>query len=94
MASDKDTMMSTANYHSGLIAAAKNSCADAFVRMNDPIREIEEFWKGSSGDLMVQHLYSIKQELLKLHGRLEAVEAQMKNQASVLYNEWPESENL
>ena len=83
MASDKEQMMSSANYYAGLVTAAKNDCADAFVQLTTPINEIDRYWKGAAGA-----------QIKRLHDRLVYLESQMKAQAANIYNTWPESETV
>lgn len=93
MASDKEQMMSSANYYVGLVTSAKNDCADVFVQLITPINEIDRYWKGTAGAQMVQDLEDARRKIKGLHDRLIFLESQMKAQAANIYNTWPESED-
>lgn len=90
MATDKEKMMSSANYYAGLVASAKNDCADTFIRLSTPINEIERYWKGESGAQMVQELWDVKNNIKKIYDRLADLETQMKSQAASILEAWPD----
>ena len=94
MASDKEQMMSSANYYAGLVSSAKNDCAYVFVQLITPINEIDRYWKGAAGTQIVQNLEDARQKVKGLHDRLVYLESQMKAQAANIYNTWPESEEV
>ena len=92
MVSDKETMMGNANYYSGLVASAKNTCADLILELTTQINEINYCWKGEAGLRMVQSIEAEREKIKNLAYRLQDLEQKMKSQATNIYNSWPEEE--
>lgn len=92
MASDKDSMLSSANYYVGKVTAAKNACEAAARNMISPQYDVSHNWSGASGNAMAQALDNLRYEINKAYARLVVLESQMRNQAYSIYNNWPEEE--
>ena len=89
MASDRDTMLSTANYYAGLVASAKDSCAEASGEFLRLFPEIQNGWQGEAGSAMHTALTSLHTEVKMLYAQLHVLETDMGNYAYNTYNNWP-----
>lgn len=90
MASDKDNMLSSANYYVGIVASAKNLCSDAALALRKAVPKVEENWKGSSGTAMCDALTQLRMEVNMVHAQLNQLEEQMRAHARSIYSNWPE----
>lgn len=90
MSSEKDTMLSSANYYIGKVTAAKNACESAASNMISPQYDVSHNWFGASGNAMSQALDDLRYEINKAYARLVALESQMISQANSIYSNWPE----
>ena len=92
MASDKEQMMSSANYYAGLVSSAKNACSEAKSCLNSAKSTIQGSWKGESGDAMAQALLNLSSEINAIYQGLATLEKQMRTHANSIYNNWPEDD--
>lgn len=92
MASDKEQMMSSANYYAGLVASAKNACSEAKTLLTSAQSTVQGSWKGESGDAMAQALSDVQSELNCISEQLSSLEDKMRNQATNIYNSWAEND--
>lgn len=90
MASEKDSMLSSANYYISKVATAKNACEAAAKNMISPQYDVSHNWSGASGNAMSQALDDLRYEINKAYTRLVALESQMRSQANSIYYNWPE----
>lgn len=89
MASDRDTMLNTANYYAGLVASAKDSCSEASGKFLRLFPEIQNGWQGEAGSAMQTALTNLHTEVKMLYAQLGALEEDMRNYAGEIYNNWP-----
>ena len=94
MASDRDTMLNTANYYAGLVASAKDSCSEASGEFLRLFPEIQNGWHGKSGDAMYAALTNLHTEVKMLYAQLGALGEDMRNYAGEIYNNWPSEKEL
>ncbi len=92
MASDKEQMMSSANYYAGLVASAKNACFDAKASLVSTQSTVQDSWRGEAGDAMAQALFNLSAEINAIYNGLASLESQMRSHAQGIYNSWPEEE--
>lgn len=89
MASEKDTMLSSANYYIGKVTTAKNACEAAAKNMISPQYDVSHNWSGASGNAMSQALDDLRYEINKAYARLVTLESQMRSHANSIYYNWP-----
>lgn len=90
MASEKDSMLSSANYYISKVTTAKNACEAAAKNMISPQYDVSHNWSGASGNAMSQALDDLRYEINKAYARLVTLESQMRSQANSIYYNWPE----
>lgn len=90
MASDKEKMLTSANYYAGLVASAKKACSEAKVSLNNGHSVVQSNWKGESGDAMAQALNDLLSELNSICKDLAELESQMRSHTKSIYDNWPE----
>lgn len=92
MASDKDRMLSNANYFANIVASAKNACGNAAGALVLPESEIASNWKGDSGDAMVQALSDAHGEINRIYAQLASLESKMRAHTQRIYDNWPKED--
>lgn len=92
MASDKEQMLSSANYYAGLVASAKNACSEAKTSLTSAQSTVQGSWKGEAGDAMAQALLDLASEINTIYEGLATLESQMRSHAQGIYNNWPEED--
>lgn len=92
MASDKEQMMSSANYYAGLVAAAKSACLEAKTSLTSAQATVQENWKGEAGDAMAQALLDLLTEIGIIGESLASLESQMRSHTQGIYDSWPEED--
>lgn len=90
MASDKDNMLSRANYYAGIVSSARSACDEAVQALDSPKSTVSDSWKGASGSAMLQALTDIQTEIKQISAQLVSLESQMRSHARSIYNNWPE----
>ena len=89
MATDKNAMLSSANYYIGKVTAAKNACDLAAQYMISPQYDVSNNWTGASGNAMATALDGLRYEINQVYVRLVVLETQMRSEANAIYNNWP-----
>lgn len=92
MASDKENMMSSANYYAGMVASAKTACAEAKTCLASVQSTVQGNWVGDSGDAMTEALAKVATEINTIVQGLETLEGKMRSRARSIYNNWPEED--
>lgn len=92
MASDKEQMMSSANYYAGLVSSAKSACSEAKSHLLVAQSKVQGNWTGESGDAMSQALSDLSSEINTIYADLAALESQMRAHTNSIYNNWPEED--
>ena len=90
---DKESVLKTGSYYSGIASKAKKRCDDAVNDLNTAVSAVSSCWKGESGDEMAQKLADIKQSLSNLSVTLSSLSSQLMSDARSVYNNWPDEES-
>lgn len=90
MISDKESMMSKANYYIGVASSAQDDCANAASALTTAQSEILQNWQGASGSAMAQALADLRAEINGISARLDTLHGQMSSHANSIFNSWPE----
>ena len=85
-----DDMHDKAIAHCNRVARAKEECQDAKKMIQALLQSVSEYWQGQAGTAYYNALSEWLASLYTLITRLDALEAQMRQEAEMVLTHWPQ----